>query len=287
MPGPTMPLKQLLLGRVLTNGLASTAEAVKEYMGTGNPIVARTFVMHNPARNRSLDHTLELAYRDLFMFDGSARNMCIINAARGKVKSDWRGEVVAMKRRGLDEVPSFYGDMTMVDYRDVVDSLTGYRDMATDPHQDRVEKVKGVKISCLGDEVAFQAKKYTAVDVPTDHPMCVDPTEDSWGVAPMRWQDRVGSVLVVRQEGKDITPQHVEALCRFCQYKLSPLFAESGGYGWVQRSRGDVLAFMSRAAFEEFFWQLRAEKLEGAKQYVVDEFVTLHEKERGTMVLKL
>jgi hypothetical protein len=219
------------------------------------------------------------------------------------VKSDWRGEVVAMKRRGLDEVPSPHGDMTMVDYRDVVDSLTGYRDMTTDPHQNRVEKVKGVKISCLGDEVAFQAKKYTAVDVPTDHPvfaepttpisariglpikahksppdrrwsalgcsgrecpynnqaatflqMCVDPTEDSWGVASMRWQDRVGSVLVVRQEGGDITPQHVEALCQFCQYKLSPLFAESGGYGWVQRSKGDVLAFMSRAAFEEFFW---------------------------------
>jgi hypothetical protein len=61
-----------------------SAEAVKEYMGTGNPIVARTFVMHNPARNRSLDHTLELAYRDFFMFDGSARNMCIINAARGE-----------------------------------------------------------------------------------------------------------------------------------------------------------------------------------------------------------
>lgn len=54
--------------------------------------------------------------------------------------------------------------------------------------------------------------------------MGTDPNSPSWGLAPMEWQNGVGSVLVVRQDGNDITPREVEALCNYCQKKLQPLF---------------------------------------------------------------
>ena len=50
---------------------------------------------------------------------------------------------------------------------------------------------------------------------------CVDPEDiDWWAFAPMFWQNRVGSVVVVRADGKDITPQQVEAMSYYSQYEL-------------------------------------------------------------------
>jgi len=53
-----------------------------------------------------------------------------------------------------------------------------------------------------------------------------------WGMPPMKWDKDVGSVLVVRADGKDLSPRQCEALCDFCQFKMQPMFGEfweSGG----------------------------------------------------------
>ena len=45
---------------------------------------------------------------------------------------------------------------------------------------------------------------------------CVDPAQRyGWALAPMSWQDWVGSVVVVRADGKDITPQQVKAMSHY------------------------------------------------------------------------
>ena len=43
----------------------------------------------------------------------------------------------------------------------------------------------------------------------------VDPQQDDFSWAPHEWDYPVGSVLLVRADGKDISPQQVEALCYY------------------------------------------------------------------------
>lgn len=77
-----------------------------------------------------------------------------------------------------------------------------------------------------------------------------DPENDIWGWAPMRWQNDVGSVLVVRQDLKPLVPEHIDALCDYCQSTLQPKFeiALEGG-----RSKEHVMRFITKAKFGEHF----------------------------------
>ena len=74
-------------------------------------------------------------------------------------------------------------------------------------------------------------------------------SSDWWGCAPMQWQNTVGTVLVVRRDGQDVTTQQVEALSHFCQFKMSPLFENAHGAG-------------TRESFREYFAEMRAKKVE-------------------------
>ncbi|KAF2133075.1 hypothetical protein P153DRAFT_284244, partial [Dothidotthia symphoricarpi CBS 119687] len=46
----------------------------------------------------------------------------------------------------------------------------------------------------------------------------------SWGFAPMKWQNSVGSVLLMRQDKKTLLPEHAAALSDYCQFHLTDLF---------------------------------------------------------------
>lgn len=91
------------------------------------------------------------------------------------------------------------------------------------------------------------------------HLACTDNRQDGglgWGWAPVQWQNRVGSVLVVRQDRKPLHPLHMEALARFCQYELGPMFEHSmGGYGdrSTPLTKGQVLGHAT-VPFFELFW---------------------------------
>jgi hypothetical protein len=80
-----------------------------------------------------------------------------------------------------------------------------------------------------------------------------NPKSESWGWAPREWQNDVGSVIVVRADRKPISPKQVEALCYYCQFKLQPLFEDSMGAGYVQRTREEVMGYMTKQKFAEFF----------------------------------
>lgn len=60
--------------------------------------------------------------------------------------------------------------------------------------------------------------------------MGVDPATD-WGFVGLDWVDPAGSVVVVRDGGEELNPQHVEALCHWCLFVLRPLFQDSMGMG--------------------------------------------------------
>jgi hypothetical protein len=85
-----------------------------------------------------------------------------------------------------------------------------------------------------------------------------------WGWAPLEWQNKVGSVLVVRSDGKDLSPHHCEVLCTFCQFKMGPLFEDSMGAGMNPEnpmSKDAVLQQMTKKNFERYFTEYRASLL--------------------------
>lgn len=60
--------------------------------------------------------------------------------------------------------------------------------------------------------------------------MGVNPASD-WGFVGLDWVDSAGSVVVVRDGGEQLNPQHVEALCHWCLFVIRPLFQDSIGMG--------------------------------------------------------
>ena len=63
----------------------------------------------------------------------------------------------------------------------------------------------------------------------------VDLEDEGFGVVPWYWDHGVGSALVVRDDGRDMTPQQVEALCYYgCEHtaeKFQDAFEDDGGPG--------------------------------------------------------
>lgn len=77
-----------------------------------------------------------------------------------------------------------------------------------------------------------------------------------WGFVGLDWVDSAGSVIVVREGGKPLSTQHLEALCHWCLFVLKPLFEDSMGMGRhpgppVEKS--EVLARVTRREFVDFY----------------------------------
>lgn len=85
----------------------------------------------------------------------------------------------------------------------------------------------------------------------------LDPTSDLFGWAPLGWQRGVGSVLAMRVDRKPLSPHHMDALCYFCQFKLQPVI-EDALEG--ERTREEVMRYMTKAKFEKFFIEYKAEQ---------------------------
>ena len=92
--------------------------------------------------------------------------------------------------------------------------------------------------------------------------VAADPSSDAWGRAPLSWQNDVGNVLVVRSDGQDVTTRQVEALSRFCQFKMQPLFENALGGGRVEMTREEVMRYLTPSVFEEFMENLDESKRE-------------------------
>lgn len=102
----------------------------------------------------------------------------------------------------------------------------------------------------------FDAESHQVVNpAATDLHIGVDPATD-WGFVGLEWVDPAGSVLVVRDGGKELHPQHVEALCHWCLYVLRPLFQDSMGMGTDPLDPMDkekVLARIEKREWECFY----------------------------------
>ena len=85
-----------------------------------------------------------------------------------------------------------------------------------------------------------------------------NPKSQEWEWAPDEWQSYVGSVVVVRQDQKDLTTLHAEALCDFC-YNYMQLKFEASLEGRMTRDK--VMGFMTKRNFAKFFKNYQKEQM--------------------------
>lgn len=89
-------------------------------------------IRRNPKLDRSLTDTIELTSRDAFLIDDLKPNRAVYSSASlgsiGAIPGDWRGPIVVLRARGLGIDPDTYTDITMNDFRHLMDYFAHYTD---------------------------------------------------------------------------------------------------------------------------------------------------------------
>jgi MYND finger len=282
-------------------------------LGDDKPSRGSLTMTKNTRRGISLDHTIKIYIRDNFLADGSKPNKSILECTRGAVSHNWSGPCIAMRQPNTNVDPLVYVDITLADFRTVVDYFSAYADDSVEgiesPVESEDDSVAGVKVNCAADRRVFGTPEYSPVAVPPDHRIfyaprqppiskllgipllvlnyppdqawkddddipgdedayqnvpitflfiTVDPSDRWWGWAPPKWQQDIGSVIIVREDRKTLTPLQVEAICFYCQRVAAPLFADALGMDGDQRSQEEVMGYLTKQNFAEFFQEYRA-----------------------------
>ena len=127
--------------------------------------------------------------------------------------------------------------------------------------------------------------------------LCCDPHaewdeltgQSSWGFASAKWQNRVGSIAVMRQDKKDLLPLHMEAICNFCQSEMLPHFSDCEEIypEAEQPARKDVvLAMLSRPTFKTY-WEKFLKTKGGTDKNTLYHYISPYEVRVLSQVLSL
>ncbi|KAI9740069.1 MAG: hypothetical protein M1818_004820 [Claussenomyces sp. TS43310] len=87
-----------------------------------------------------------------------------------------------------------------------------------------------------------------------------DPKSTGWGWAPLYWNNEIGNVLVVRDDGGDLSVDELRLMCHFVRRKLQPMFEDSMGAGLVARTKHEVLRFITRENMEKCKGELQGDR---------------------------
>lgn len=91
--------------------------------------------------------------------------------------------------------------------------------------------------------------------------LSVDPDGSSFGLADTRWTEKVGSVLVVREDGKDFTAEQAWALSEYCESVLGPKIDDCLEAGDVRRAGRELVGgWVTRAAFEGYLEEFKKKR---------------------------
>ena len=145
---------------------------VSSLLGNDNPIVDRRFIGRSLRLHKDLSHMIEVVFRDTFLIDDSRSNLSIL-AATGGTTHSWRGPGLVMRMRGLRPDPSYYGDVTLEDYRHALDYFFSYTDTSVREPENALRgynTVMGVKVTCFGEQKLRGAAPFVSVEVPDFHP---------------------------------------------------------------------------------------------------------------------
>lgn len=90
-----------------------------------------------------------------------------------------------------------------------------------------------------------------------------------WGVAGPEWQREVGSVIVLREDGKDISREQVWAIMDFCRFYLTDYFESSTGTTKAARETM-VQRYICKKRFEKWLVNFKEEMVEGEGDWWAD-----------------
>lgn len=82
----------------------------------------------------------------------------------------------------------------------------------------------------------------------------------------MKWQGNVGTVIVVRKNGRYLDPKHLKVLCDFCQYHMQRLFQDLLEDMQNSSKRQAVEDELTHTAFERYFQEYRIKMLKKYKK---------------------
>ncbi|KAJ5047338.1 uncharacterized protein L3040_003165 [Drepanopeziza brunnea f. sp. 'multigermtubi'] len=140
--------------------------------------------------------------------------------------------------------------------------------MASQAEEVKKTKFKGVLIRCAGKislliKQSKKAERYGAVEMAKDHPLLSSvlnlyqtdtPFIDAeWGFPPPTWQSQIGSVLLVRQDGKELTCKQARALAEYMQHHVPDSFEEALESEEEKQRRSQVLKTLNWTAFDSFW----------------------------------
>ena len=143
-----------------------------------------TYIRGNKLRGRpENDHTLELWQRDDDSRPLPPANQSL-NVVDGHAWSTWRGPLVTMSKAGTDFDPALYVDVTLNDFRDMIDYIYYFREtsgsatdgLASESHWGKLilshdgGKTRVVRVACRGDQVARGLPAFSIVEIPKLHP---------------------------------------------------------------------------------------------------------------------
>ena len=89
----------------------------------------------------------------------------------------------------------------------------------------------------------------------------MDPESENFMYAPIYWQNDVGSVLVTRIDGGEITPQTVQAICAYnkevFEEKMQP-----ASEGESLKEQKEVVGSITAGGFDVFFKEFQERQLQ-------------------------
>lgn len=172
-------------------------------------------VSENDHRKRFTQHCIHLVCGGKLTLDGSVPNRSVIGAAGDKAAYGWRGPIIAVAKDGTGEDPACFGDITLHDFRDVVDFFLSYDGTQSGIWIKRIVEgtAKGVRIDCPGGFNAVEIDTHHRVfyqnlrrdpDIPrmVGLPICIlrSPPEKAWSTDPAKFRSHSIIFLHLRVE---------------------------------------------------------------------------------------
>lgn len=264
----------------------------KEFLGDG--LTDRVMAQFNKSRSRTRQDLLTLYVREAGSVDGSLLNRCLIAVAGGRyVNFAWPGPLLVVTSRGLTLGDSELVDINMVDFRDAVDLLCSFPDVDMRKMEpEETWEVQGVRINCTGEIKLYHRQVFEAIRVPGGHGVFSQPVLGTsrhvgFPVRMLTWSPqkntkgydptnneaivlllnsapnsaKMGSVVVVREDGQPLATQHVEALCRYIQ----PLFTDCQA-GTIKQAK--LLEWLTKPKFAEYWKEYAMLKQAGDKTWM-------------------
>lgn len=141
------------------------------------PFAKHQPIQYNPRLKRKLLDTIFICHRDAFLIDGSEPNQAVaaITSTKPGQLHDWRGPIIAYGMHGLSNDPDECRDLSMDDFRHVVDYFLTYSDNPVpSTQQPEPIRVKAVRINCLGDQKRYNKPNFEAIEIPSTHSIFFD-----------------------------------------------------------------------------------------------------------------